>query len=109
VSHGIPTYDESPYIAGQDFLIGEVDTYLIADASNPSVARMPLTPPRHEHGYLPTHPKMFTSVVLSGRGVKKGAAIGHVRSLDIAPTIAALLGITMKDVEGRVLTEALDR
>jgi hypothetical protein len=52
---------------------------------------------------------MFTSVVLSGRGVKKGAAIGHVRSLDIAPTIATLLGITMKDVEGRVLTEALDR
>jgi predicted AlkP superfamily pyrophosphatase or phosphodiesterase len=106
---GIPTYDESPFIAGQDFLIGEVDTYLVADASNPSVAQMPLTPPRHEHGYLPTHPKMFTSVVLSGRGVKKGAAIGHVRSLDIAPTIAALLGITMKDVEGRVLTEALDR
>ena len=32
---------------------------------------------------------------------------GDVRSLDVAPTIAALLGIDMKDVEGRVLTEAL--
>ena len=104
---GIPTYDESPYIAGQDFVIGEVDTFLIADPANPSTARVALSPPRHEHGYLPSHPKMFTSLVLSGRGVKKGAAIGHVRSLDVAPTIAALLGIEMKDVEGRVLTEAL--
>jgi hypothetical protein len=28
---------------------------------------------------------MFTSLVLSGRGIKKGATIGHVRSLDVAP------------------------
>ena len=104
---GIPTYDESPYIAGQDMIVGEVDTFLTADAANPSTARVPLTPPRHEHGYLPTNPKMFTSLVLAGRGVKTGATIGHVRSLDVAPTIATLLGIEMKDVEGRVLTEAL--
>lgn len=104
---GIPTYDESPFIAGQDMLVGEVDTILTADAANPSTARVPLTPPRHEHGYLPTHPKMYTSLVLSGQGVKKGATIGHVRSLDVAPTIARLLGTEMRDVEGRVLTEAL--
>jgi predicted AlkP superfamily pyrophosphatase or phosphodiesterase len=104
---GIPTYDESPYIAGQDMIIGEVDTFLTADAANLSTARVPLVPPRHEHGYLPTNPKMFTSLVLSGRGVKSGATIGHVRSLDVAPTIARLLGLEMTDVEGRVLTEAL--
>jgi arylsulfatase A-like enzyme len=104
---GIPTYDESPFIAGQDMIIGEVDTFLTADQANPSTARVPLTPPRHEHGYLPTNPKMFTSLVLSGRGIKKGATIGHVRSLDVAPTIARLLGLEMKDVEGRVLVETL--
>jgi predicted AlkP superfamily pyrophosphatase or phosphodiesterase len=106
-SLGIPTYDESPYIAGQDFLIGEVDTWLVADASDASTARVPLVPPRHEHGYLPSHPKMFTSLVLSGNGVKKGTTIGRVRSLDVAPTIARLLGVEMANVEGRVLTEAL--
>ena len=90
-------------------VIGEIDTFLTAEAANPSTAREPLTPPRHEHGYLPTHPKMFTSLVLSGRGVKSGVTIGHVRSLDVAPTIARLLGLEMKDVEGRVLTEALRR
>jgi hypothetical protein len=45
--------------------------------------------------------------VLSGRGIRKGSKVGHVRSLDIAPTIGALLGFTLGDVEGRVLTEAL--
>ncbi len=105
---GIPTYGESPYVAGHDFLIGEIDTFLAADAADPSMARVALSPPRHEHGYLPSHPKMFTSVVLSGRGVRTGARIGHVRSLDIAPTVARLLGLEMTDVEGRVLTEALE-
>jgi len=104
---GIPTYDESPFIAGQDFLIGDVDTWLVADAANASTERVPLVPPRHEHGYLPSHPKMFTSLVISGSGVQKGATIGHVKSLDVAPTIARLLGIELANVEGRVLTEAL--
>jgi predicted AlkP superfamily pyrophosphatase or phosphodiesterase len=104
---GMPTYDESPFIRGQDMIVADVDTHLAADANNPSTARVPLAPPRHEHGYLPGDPKMFTSLVLSGRGVRKGTTIGHVRSLDVAPTIARLLGIELKDVEGRVLTEAL--
>lgn len=104
---GLPTYDESPFIRGQDFLIGEIDTHLVADAASASTERTALIPARHEHGYLPSHPKMFTSVVLSGRGIRKAATVGHVRSLDIAPTIARLLGLEMREVEGRVLTEAL--
>jgi hypothetical protein len=105
---GLPTYEESPYIRGHDMLIGEVDTHLTADPANPSTARTALSPPRHEHGYLPSHPTMHTALVMSGRGVKKGAAIGHVRSVDVAPTIARLLGIEMNGVEGRVLTEAME-
>ena len=104
---GLPTYEESPFIAGQDFLIGEVDTFLVAGPPDGSTSVQALVPARHEHGYLPAHPKMFTSVVLSGRGIRKGGKVGHVRSLDIAPTIGALLGFTLGDVEGRVLTEAL--
>lgn len=104
---GLPTYDESPFIAGQDLILGEIDTFLTADAAGGSTDRVPLVPPRHEHGYLPGHPAMHTSVVLSGRGVRTGARIGHVRAIDIAPTIASLLGLDMAGVEGRVLTEAL--
>lgn len=105
---GLPTYEESPYVRGHYMLIGEIDTFLTARPDSSSTARAKMASPRYEHGYLPAHPDMHTSVVLSGRGVRKGARIGHVRSLDIAPTIARLLGVELRDVEGRVLTEALD-
>lgn len=105
---GLPTHDESPYVRGHYLLIGEVDTFLTARPDSSSTSRVKRASPYHGHGYLPTHPSMHTAVVLSGRGVRKGARIGQVRSLDIAPTIARLLGVELRDVEGRVLSEALD-
>jgi hypothetical protein len=33
--------------------------------------------------------------------------LGHVRNIDVAPTIATLLGLEMRGVEGRVLREAI--
>ena len=32
---------------------------------------------------------------------------GQSRNVDVAPTVAALLGLKMENIEGRVLTEAL--
>jgi len=40
--------------------------------------------------------------------VSRRGGLGHVRNLDVVPTIAALLGVELKDVEGRVLREALE-
>jgi Type I phosphodiesterase / nucleotide pyrophosphatase len=103
---GLPTYEESPYIAGQYLLIGEPDTFLVANAASPSTTRTARPTPYYGHGYLPSHPRMYPSLVLSGRGIAKGQRIGHVRNLDIAPTVATLLGLRMEGLEGRVLTEA---
>jgi hypothetical protein len=50
---------------------------------------------------------MYPSLVLSGSGIRKGQTIGHVKHLDIAPTIARLLSLEMGTVSGRVLEEAL--
>ncbi len=46
-----------------------------------------------EHGYAPDHPDMGAIFVAMGRGVPKGQRIGPVRSIDVAPTVARLLGI----------------
>jgi predicted AlkP superfamily pyrophosphatase or phosphodiesterase len=104
---GLPTYDESPYIRGHYMIVGEIDTYVAYKPEDASTARTPLTEAHHGHGYLPEHPDMYPVLVLSGRGVAQGKKIGHVRNLDVAPTIARLLGLDMPDVDGRVLTEAL--
>jgi len=59
------------------------------------------------HGYDPRRPEMRGSFIMRGPRVRKGKAIGLVRLLDVAPTIARVLGIDLKG-EGRVLTEAFE-
>jgi predicted AlkP superfamily pyrophosphatase or phosphodiesterase len=46
-------------------------------------------------------------VLLMGWGIQKGEYFGAVTPADIAPTLAALCGITLSTHDGRVLSEAL--
>lgn len=55
---------------------------------------------RGAHGFLPTEPRMFTGLILSGAGVRAGVPLPSVRQIDIAPTVARLLGFDMPDAEG---------
>jgi len=59
------------------------------------------------HGHDPAHPLMHASFVAWGAGIKPGTVLKDIRNLDVAPTVAHLLGLEMKNVEGRVLTELL--
>jgi predicted AlkP superfamily pyrophosphatase or phosphodiesterase len=61
------------------------------------------------HGYAPDHPDMGAVFLGMGRGLPRGVRIGPVRNIDIAPTIAVLLGIDPPaHAEGRAIGE-LDR
>jgi predicted AlkP superfamily pyrophosphatase or phosphodiesterase len=60
------------------------------------------------HGFLSTNPKMNAVFIASGRGIKRGATVDTVRNIDVAPTVAKLLGQEMKDVDGKVLTDVLE-
>lgn len=56
---------------------------------------------RGAHGYDPELPDMGGIFLAIGRGVPEGARIGTVRAVDVAPTVAALLGIAPpRDAEG---------
>lgn len=59
------------------------------------------------HGYLSSDRRMNAAFIAVGRGVKKGARIGLVDNVDVAPTMAHLLGQPMGDVDGKVLQEIL--
>jgi predicted AlkP superfamily pyrophosphatase or phosphodiesterase len=106
-SLGQPRYEESSYAFGHYLIIPDIDTFLIADPKDPAMQRRLKETPSHGHGYLPQHPRMYPSLVLSGSGIRKGKTIGHVKQQDIAPTVARLLGLEMSNVSGRVLEEAL--
>jgi predicted AlkP superfamily pyrophosphatase or phosphodiesterase len=70
---------------------------------------LPLTGPTNgfngAHGYDPRRPEMRASFLMRGPRVRPGKDLGVIRLVDIAPTIARVLGIELKG-EGRVLTEA---
>lgn len=46
-------------------------------------------------------------VLLFGRGIRKGEYLQPASPIDLAPTLAHLLGLTLPDAMGRVLSEAL--
>ena len=64
------------------------------------------TPLRGVHGQAPDRPEVFACLVIRGPGVRGGARIPAVRLLDVAPTIARILGLDLGgQVQGRVLDE----
>jgi predicted AlkP superfamily pyrophosphatase or phosphodiesterase len=61
------------------------------------------------HGWDPNLPAMKTVLILSGDGIAPGAALGDVPMIDVAPTVAALLGVPLRGAQGRPLEAALAR
>ncbi len=59
------------------------------------------------HGYAASDPDMSITFIAAGYGIRKGATLERMSSMDLGPTVAALLGLEMKNVEGRVLKEIL--
>lgn len=55
---------------------------------------------RGQHGYLPSNPQLRTGLIASGAGVQRGIEMPSARQIDVAPTIARLLGFEMKDIDG---------
>lgn len=59
------------------------------------------------HGYLNTDPQLDGVFIISGAAVKRGAKLEKIANLDVAPTVAEILGIKLPNVDGRVLKEVL--
>ena len=55
------------------------------------------------HGYSPSLPEMHSSLIMYGAGVAACKSLPGARIVDIGPTAAALLGVTMPNVRGVAL------
>jgi predicted AlkP superfamily pyrophosphatase or phosphodiesterase len=104
---GFPDYDDNPYARGHVIVAADADLHLVIDSKSDATVRRRKASTYHGHGYLPEHPSMRPLLVLSGAGVGPGRSLGRVKNIDVAPTIAALLGLSLPEVEGRVLRDAL--
>jgi predicted AlkP superfamily pyrophosphatase or phosphodiesterase len=61
------------------------------------------------HGYFNGDRELDGIFIASGAGIKKGARLERIRNLDVAPTIARLLDLSLPQADGRVLEEILER
>lgn len=59
------------------------------------------------HGYLASNPKVDAAFVASGLGIRKGSRVRRVRNLDVAPTIARLLGVSLPEADGQPMADVL--
>jgi predicted AlkP superfamily pyrophosphatase or phosphodiesterase len=62
---------------------------------------------RAAQGYAPSRVEMRALFVIAGKGIKSGAQTPYARLIDIAPTVARLLGLEMKTARGRVISEVI--
>jgi predicted AlkP superfamily pyrophosphatase or phosphodiesterase len=59
--------------------------------------------PRGSHGHLPQNPEVDAAFFIAGPGVPAGRDLGRIDMRDIAPTLAARLGLRLSQAEGRDL------
>ena len=105
---GLDTPDVDPHMP--DLVLTAKDGYTFTDNAMGDVLVTPVAAnTTGSHGHAPTQPSIYASFIAWGRGVKKGAKLGDINNLDVAPTAAAFLGIEMKNVDGRVLNEIMHK
>ena len=67
-------------------------------------------PPKYlgTHGQRPLYEDNAAFFLAAGAGIRRGVSLGAIRSRDVAPTLAAILGLRMDAVEGAVLGRMLE-
>jgi predicted AlkP superfamily pyrophosphatase or phosphodiesterase len=103
--HGLPLPSASNQIG--EFVLVAKDGYAFT-----APADMPLVVDAVEgslgaHGYLTSDPEIQGIFIAAGRGIRPGTRLETVRNIDIAPTVARLLGLDLGRVDGRLLTDVL--
>jgi predicted AlkP superfamily pyrophosphatase or phosphodiesterase len=87
------------------YFLDELNEEVIKKFELNDVGRSGVT--KSTHGYSPHKPNYTTVFMASGKGIVKGKVIDEMNLIDEAPTMAKLLGIEMRDVDGRVIKEFL--
>lgn len=103
---GYPSPEKNPQMA--DLVLSAKSGYAF---SSLEMVKESIVPAREggagSHGYIASNPKMNAMFIAAGRGIAKGKQIGVVENIDVAPTIARLLGEEFTAADGKVLKQIL--
>jgi predicted AlkP superfamily pyrophosphatase or phosphodiesterase len=81
--------------------------YMLAPIDAP-VPMVPSGSLQGMHGYRPELPGMATGFIAAGPGVRRGVEVPLLRQIDVAPTVAALLGVPFEHAVGLVIPGVLE-
>ncbi len=79
--------------------------FVFDDAPRPQLLQPAVL--RSAGGYLPDQPQMRAGFAAWGRGLRSGIRIPAMRQVDVAPTVAQLLGLRLDGADGRPLVGVL--
>jgi len=102
---GMPSPEENQGMG--DLILYPKAGYAFKSDAAGSTAVVPAVNYGGTHGYLNSDPELDGFLIANGRGIKPGITLDRISNTDVAPTIAKLLGLTLPDADGRVLSEIL--
>jgi predicted AlkP superfamily pyrophosphatase or phosphodiesterase len=102
---GLPSPSQNPQMA--DLVLVAKQDYAFAAPTDGEVVVAAAAGGAGHHGSLSTEPGMNAIFIASGYRIRPGAQLGQIGAVDIAPTIAALLGLKLGPVDGKPLDAIL--
>ncbi|MDB5347990.1 MAG: Type phosphodiesterase / nucleotide pyrophosphatase [Schlesneria sp.] len=103
--YGLPHPKNYPQMA--DLILVAKDGYGInANAAGDDVVTISETT-LGTHGFLSTNPKMNATFIAAGVGIQPGVTMDKIENIDVAPTIARLLGVELKGATGKAASQIL--
>jgi predicted AlkP superfamily pyrophosphatase or phosphodiesterase len=94
---GLPQPGNDPQMF--DILLTAKPGYSFSGATGgPVTAAVPQQ--QGSHGYLANDPDLDAIFIASGYGVKPATKLNGLRAIDVAPTIATLLGLSLPNIKG---------
>ncbi|HLY75697.1 MAG TPA: ectonucleotide pyrophosphatase/phosphodiesterase [Planctomycetota bacterium] len=101
---GMTTPDQDPRMA--DLVLAAKEGYSFTDSAAGD-AIVTETALKGSHGYLPDDPKLYAMFIAWGAGIRPGARLPVTDSINVAPTVARILGLELDHADGKPLLEVL--
>jgi predicted AlkP superfamily pyrophosphatase or phosphodiesterase len=103
--HGLAEPQTDP--RSPDILLFAKEGWSFGSSTTGAVTTIAPADRKGAHGHDEHLPIMDATFVAWGRGIKSGARLGRIANIDVAPTVARLLGLPLEGADGKPLTAAL--
>lgn len=102
---GMPTPDENTGMG--DLILFASEGYAFRKDVTGEEVVVPAVNYGGTHGYPASDPELDGIFIAHGPNIKPGTVVDRVSNLDVAPTLARIMGLTLPEVDGRAIEEIL--